>query len=596
MPIYHAPLEDVRFILNDLLEIGKYSNLKSFAEVTSDIVDAILVEGGRLAEEVLQPLNTVGDQQGCTRHADGTVSPPKGFKEAYQTYVDGGWGGLTARVEHGGQGMPQVLSTPLLEIASAANMAFGMYPGLTRGAYEALNAHGSDELKARFLPKMASGEWSGTMNLTEPHCGTDLGLMRAKAVPQSDGSYLITGTKVFISAGEHDMSDNIIHLVLARMEGAPDGIKGVSLFVVPRHFVDEQGNVCERNMVECGALEEKMGIHGNSTCVMNFDGSVGYLVGEEDKGMRAMFTMMNEARLGVGLQGLSQSEASYQNAVEYAKERVQGRSLTGVKNPDGPADPILVHPDVRRMLMDQKSFNEAARAFLYWTALHGDMSHGSPNDAERERGSDYMALLTPVLKGYLTDKGFQHCVNAQQVYGGHGYIRENGMDQFVRDARIAMIYEGTNGIQALDLVGRKMASDGGRGISDFLAELLEFCEENQGDENLDPFLDATKQVRGQLEEATNWFMENALSNFDHAGAGSTDYLHLFGITVLTYMWARMAKIALGKLKEDPQNQFFDAKVKTGRYYIERQTPDAAAHLARIKSGADPVMALQPEQF
>ncbi len=597
MPIYQAPLNDMRFLLHDVLQIEKYDNLPGFSDAPRDIINAILEEGAKFAQEVLQPLNQVGDKEGCTRHDDGTVSPPTGFKEAYGLLVESGWPGLTSDPNFGGQGLPRVLGNAFSEMTSSANMAFGMYPGLSHGAYAAIQNHGTDEQKDFYLPKLVSGEWTGTMNLTEPHCGTDLGLMRTKAVPQADGSYKITGTKIFISAGEHDMAENIIHLVLARIEGAPEGISGVSLFIVPRNHIDADGTIGARNNVSCGAIEEKMGIHGNVTSVLNYEGSVGYLIGEENKGMRAMFTMMNEARLGVGLQGLSQSEVAYQNAVAYANDRLQGRSLTGPKNADGPADPIIVHPDVRRMLMDHKSFNEAARAFVYWTALWGDIEERSQDESECEKGSDYMALLTPVIKGYLTDKGFDHCVNAQQVYGGHGYIAEWGMDQFVRDARIAMIYEGANGVQALDLVGRKLAMKGMRPITTYMAELRTFVEDRAEIVEMAPFVKAVDTACDCLEEATNWFMNNALENLDHAGAGSMDYLHLFGIAALTHMWALMAETAHAKLGQgDGDTSFYDAKIKTGIYFVERVLPDIHAHLAKMKTGADPVMALTAEQF
>ncbi|HEX7775182.1 MAG TPA: acyl-CoA dehydrogenase C-terminal domain-containing protein, partial [Parvibaculum sp.] len=465
----------------------------------------------------------------------------------------------------------------------------------SHGAYSALLHHGADDLKQKYLPKLVTGEWTGTMNLTEPQCGTDLGLIRTKAVPLKDGSYKITGTKIFISAGEHDLAENILHLVLARIEGDTPGIKGISLFIVPKYLVKDDGSLGARNGVSCGALEHKMGIHGNATAVLNYDEAVGWMVGEREKGMRAMFTMMNEARLGVGLQGLSQSEVAYQNAVAYAKDRLQGRSLTGAKAADKPADPIIVHPDIRRMLLNAKSFNEGARALLVWTALHGDLSHASEDAATRETGDDMMALLTPVVKGYLTDRGFANAVEAQQVFGGHGYIDEQGMGQFVRDARIAMIYEGANGVQALDLVGRKLAANGGRAVFAFLKLIDDFIAANK-DEKLGVYTAALLSARKDLEAGTVWFMENALQNPDNAGAGSTDYLHLFGITAIAYMWALMAKASLAKLGNGGDKAFYETKLKTARYFAERIVPETAAHLTRIRTGAAPLMAFAEDDF
>jgi alkylation response protein AidB-like acyl-CoA dehydrogenase len=595
MPSYKAPLQEYRFLLNDTFNVSQYAALPGFRDAPADIVDQILDEAGKLAEEVLQPLNVIGDKVGC-KLENGVVTTPPGFKEAYKTLVDGGWPSLVADPAFGGQGLPNALGVLFNEMVSSANMAFGMYPGLSHGAYSALLHHGSDELKQTYLPKLVTGEWTGTMNLTEPQCGTDLGLLRTKAMPQADGSYKITGTKIFISAGEHDLADNILHLVLARVEGAPAGIKGISLFLVPKFFVKDDGSLGARNGVSCGALEHKMGIHGNATCVLNYDEATGWLVGEREKGMRAMFTMMNEARLGVGLQGLSQSEVALQNAIAYAKDRLQGRSLTGPKSPDKPADPLLVHPDIRRMLLNAKSFNEGARALLVWTALHGDLSHASDDAGIRESGDDMMALLTPVVKGYFTDRGFANAVEAQQVYGGHGYIDEQGMGQFVRDARIAMIYEGANGVQALDLVGRKLAQNGGRGVFAFFKLIDDFIAENK-DEKLVPYTGALAAARKDLEAATMWFMENALQNPDNAGAGSTDYMHLFGVTAIAYMWALMAKAALVKLAEGKGDKsFYETKLKTARYYMDRVVPETATHLARVRVGAAPLMAFAENEF
>ncbi|OYW68995.1 MAG: acyl-CoA dehydrogenase, partial [Bosea sp. 12-68-7] len=548
MPVYKAPVEDTLFLLNDVFAIERYNNLPGFADATPDVIEAVLGEGAKLCEEVLQPLNLSGDHEGCTRHADGRVTTPKGFKAAHEAYAQGGWIGLAMDPDYGGQGLPYTLGAVMNEFASSANMAFAMYPGLTMGAIAALNVHGSDEQKRTYLPKMIEGVWSGTMNLTEPHCGTDLGLIKTKAVPNGDGSYAITGTKIFISAGEQDITENIIHLVLARIEGAPAGVKGISLFVVPRNAIAADGAVGENNHVSCGSIEHKMGIHGNATCVMNYDGAKGWLIGTENKGLNAMFVMMNEARLGVAIQGLAQSEVAYQNAVAYAKDRIQGRSLTGVKSPDKAADPIIVHPDVRRTLMSIKAFNEAARAFVLWNALKSDIAHRSDDEAERQAADDQLGLMTPVLKGVLTDVGFDNTVKAQQMFGGHGYIAEWGMEQFVRDARIAMIYEGANGVQAMDLVGRKLGRDGGRAIMAFFNEVGTFLKENGEDEALKPLLAPLAASLGHLQQATMWFMNNALAKPDNAGAGATDYMHLLGLVSLGYMWAKMAKVAQDKLK------------------------------------------------
>ncbi len=597
MPTYHAPVDDVLFLLNDVFRIDRYNNLPGFADASPDIVEAILGEAAKFCEHVLLPLNRAGDVEGCTRHPDGSVTTPKGFKEAYKQYVDGGWIGISAPTEFGGQGLPGTMTVVVNEFLAAANMAFTMYPGLTQGAIAAIIVHGSPEQKAIYLPPMIAGAWTGTMNLTEPHCGTDLGLLRTKAVPQGDGSYKIAGTKIFISAGEHDMAENIVHLVLARIEGAPAGTKGTSLFIVPKFLPGANGAVGARNAVTCGSIEEKMGIHGNSTCVLNYDGATGWLIGEENRGLQAMFIMMNEARLHVGVQGLAVSEAAYQNAAAYAKDRLQGRSISGVKVPDKAADPIIVHPDVRRTLMSIRAFNEAARALVLWTALKSDVAHRSGDNKERQAADDHMGLLTPVIKGVLTDQGFANTVMAQQVYGGHGYIAEHGMEQFVRDSRIAMIYEGANGIQALDLVGRKLGKDGGRAVMAFFNEVQGFIKEN-GDEAMKPYVAPLGEALGHLQQATMWFMQNALAKPDNAGAGSHDYMHLFGLTALGYMWAQMAKVAKDKLAAgaDGGAERLNAKLVTGRFFMERILPETAAQLKRIQSGAASMMELPAEAF
>jgi len=595
MPTYKAPVDDVMFLLNDVFHVERYANLPGFSDASPDIVGAVLGEAAKFCEDVLTPLNRVGDAEGCTRHADGTVTTPRGFKEAYRQIIEGGWVGISTPEEFGGQGLPMFMTQIVNEFLSSANLAFAMYSGLTQGAIAAIVVHGTDEQKAAYLPKMVAGEWTGTMNLTEPHCGTDLGLIRTKAVKQADGSYKISGTKIFISAGEHDLAENIVHLVLARIEGAPEGTRGISLFIVPKHLPDADGKPGARNALACGSLEEKMGIHGNATCVMNYDGATGWLIAEENRGLHAMFTMMNEARLAVGLQGLAISEVAYQNAAAYAKERLQGRSLDGAKFKDKPADPIIVHPDVRRTLMTVRSFNEAARALVVWTALASDLHHRSDDEKTRQAAEDHMGLLTPVIKGVLTDTGFANTVMAQQMFGGHGYIAEHGMEQFVRDARITMMYEGANGIQALDLVGRKLPKDGGRALQAFFAEVQGFIKEHGGNDGMKPFVEPTGKALGHLQQATMWFMQNALAKPDNAGAGSTDYMHLFGLCALGYMWCRMAAVAQERLKAGADERM-KTKLVTGRFFMERVLPESAAHLARIQAGAGSVMELPAEAF
>ena len=593
MPRYTPPVRDISFILQDVLDVAG-SNIPGYEDLDEEFVSAVLNESGKLCEEVLAPLNTIGDVQGCVLE-NGIVRTPHGFKDAFEEVNSGGWPGLDCDPEFGGQGVPFVLASAVTEMFSSSNMAFSMYQGLTHGAYSAIHAHGSEEQKKTYLPKMVSCEWTGTMNLTEPHCGTDLGLMRTKATPQTDGSYAIRGQKIFISAGEHDLAENIIHLVLAKIDGAPEGIKGVSLFIVPKYLVNEDGSLGQRNALSVGKIEEKMGIHGNATCVMNYDGATGYLVGEAHKGMRAMFTMMNEARLGVGIQGYAQAEVAYQNALDYAQDRLQGRCVVEAKNPNGPADPLIVHPDIRRSLMDQKSFVEGARAFTLWGAHLIDRHHRL-ND---QSANGLISLLTPVIKGFLTDKGFDMCIQAQQVYGGHGYIEEWGMSQFARDARIAMIYEGANGVQALDLVGRKLGQDGGKHVMAFFELLRNFASENKGthasfDQN---FLDPLKQAGKDLQAGAMYFMEAGMKNPNHALAGSYDFMHMFGHVCLGLMWARMAKASYDALARGADDAaFYETKIATGRYYMLRQLPATALHLKRIGSGADPVMALDAANF
>ncbi|WP_439119643.1 acyl-CoA dehydrogenase C-terminal domain-containing protein [Marivita sp.] len=593
MPSYTAPLKDMQFILHDVLNASE-QDIPGYEELDRDFTGAVIEEAGKLASEVLMPLNAVGDTEGCVLE-NGVVRTPTGFKEAFDQMRDGGWTALDCDPEYGGQGLPYIMQTAAQEPFVSANMAFQMYQGLTHGAYSAIYIHGSDAQKQTYLPKMTTCEWTGTMNLTEPHCGTDLGMMRTKAVPQDDGSYKVTGQKIFISAGDHDMAENIIHLVLAKIPGGPDGIKGVSLFIVPKFIVNEDGSLGDRNGVSVGKLEEKMGIHGNATCVMNYDDATGYLVGEMHKGMRAMFTMMNEARVGVGLQGYAQAEVAYQNAVAYANDRLQGRDVTGAKAPEKSADPIIVHPDIRRNLMDQKSFVEGARAFTYWGSYLIDRAH--KNDDKTADG--LISLLTPIIKGFQTDKGFEMAVNAQQVYGGHGYIEEWGMSQFARDARIAMIYEGANGIQALDLVGRKLAQDGGKHVMAFFDMIKTFASETKGqDEAFDrDFLDPLKAASKDLQAAAMYFMQNGMKNPNNALAGSYDFMHMFGHVCLGYMWARMGLAASKALKDGASDvAFYETKLATGRYYMARQLPATKMHLARIETGAEPVMALEAANF
>ena len=596
MPVYSPPIDDIRFIINEVLKADTLSELPDYEEFSAELGEQILEEGGKLCEEVFFPLNQSGDAEGC-KLEDGEVTTPKGFKEAYQTFAENGWCGLSCDPDYGGMGMPQLINTAMKEMICSANMSLGMYPGLSYGAYEALHKFGSDELKDLYIPKLVDGSWSGTMCLTEPHCGTDLGLIKTKADPQNDGSYKIEGTKIFISAGEHDMTENIIHLVLAKLPDAPEGVRGISLFIVPKFLLDASGAPGARNAASCGSLEHKMGIKANATCVMNFDGATGWLVGDKHKGLRAMFAMMNDARLGVAMQGLGIAEVAYQNALMYAKDRLQMRSLTGTKAPEKPADPIIVHPDVRRMLLISKAFTEGARALSYWTGMQADIALKHEDLKERERADDLVALMTPILKAYLTDMGSEVANLSVQVYGGHGYIWEWGVEQYVRDARIAQIYEGTNGIQALDLVGRKMPQHFGRLLRRFFHPVQEFINENQSNADLADIIFPFAKSFMKLQQSTAMVAQRGLANPDEAGAASSDYLRQFALVAMGYMWCRMVLTAQDKIKAgDGDQAFYDSKIKTAQFFMERMLPEADARFKMVMAGSASLMAVKESQF
>jgi alkylation response protein AidB-like acyl-CoA dehydrogenase len=595
MPVYKAPLDHIRFVLNDVLDAQQLSTLPGYGDATPDTVDQILQEGAKICEDVLFPLNQSGDEEGC-HFENGVVRTPQGFKEAYDTFAAGGWCGLSADPDFGGMGLPMTVNTAMQEMICAANMSFGMYPGLSQGAYEALHHFGTDEQKATYLPKLITGEWSGTMCLTEPHCGTDLGLIKTKAVPNDDGSFAIAGTKIFISAGEHDLAGNIIHLVLAKLPDAPEGVKGISLFVVPK-FLPKDGGAGARNGIACGSIEHKMGIKASSTCVMNLDGAQGWLVGEPHKGLRAMFTMMNAARLGVAMQGLGIAEVAWQNGLAYARERLQMRALDGAKAPEKPADPIIVHPDVRRMLLTCKAFTEGARALSYWIGMHLDISRRHPDADARQAADDLVALMTPVVKAYQTDMGFEVASLAMQIYGGHGYIREHGVEQYARDARIAMIYEGTNGIQALDLVGRKMGQGFGRLLRRFFHPLHGFIEEHQASPELAEFIFPLAKAFAKLQQATGLIAQKGLKDPNEAGAASSDYLRMFALVAMGYMWTRMVIAAQAKLAAGTGDRtFYESKLHTARFFMQRMLPEVDSRFKAVMAGKDSLMAMDASGF
>jgi alkylation response protein AidB-like acyl-CoA dehydrogenase len=593
---YVAPLRDMQFVLHEFLNVTEeFKNLPRYQEIDADIINQVLEEGAKFTQEVLFPLNHPGDREGCHYDAETkTVTTPKGFKQAYKQYVEAGWGALACDPDFGGQGLPVSLNNSFYEMLNSSNQAWSMYPGLSHGAYECLKEHGTDEQKAVYLPKLASGEWTGTMCLTEAHCGTDLGMLRSKAEPQADGSWLITGSKIFISAGEHDMAENIIHLVLARVPGAPEGSKGISLFLVPKFLPNADGNPGERNGIFCGAIEEKMGIHGNATCQMNLDGARGWLIGQANKGLNAMFVFMNAARLGVGMQSLGLTEVAYQNALAYAKDRIQMRSLSGPKAPDKPADPIIVHADVRRMLLTAKAYAEGARAFSSYVALQIDRELSHPDADVRKEAADEVALLTPIIKAFITDNGWIATSEAMQVFGGHGYISEWGMEQYVRDARINMIYEGTNTVQSLDLLGRKILMDNGAKLRKFGEKIKSFVEENGLDESLSEFITPLGELGDKVTKLTMEIGMKAFQNPDEVGAAAVPYLRVVGHLVYSYFFAQMAKIALAK--QDSGDDFYKAKLATARFYFARLYPETAMLIRQARSGASNLLSLDADLF
>ena len=595
MPIYRAPIRDLQFVFHELFYADRIlAALPGFDETSADLVDAILEEGAKLFEQEIQPLNQIGDSEGC-RFNHGVVTTPNGFREAYLAYTEGGWCSLSADPEYGGQGLPETISFMLEEMLTSANVSFSLYPGLTRGAINAISSHADDELKARYLPKMIEGIWSGTMCLTEAQAGTDLGLVRTKAEPRGDGSYSITGTKIFITGGEQNLTENIIHLVLARLPDAPPGVKGISLFLVPKRRLNENDEPAEPNGVSCGSIEHKMGIRGSSTCVMNFDQAQGFLVGPENRGLACMFTMMNAERLAIGIQGLGLGEVAYQNAAAYARERLQGRAATGIAAPDQNADPLLVHPDIRRMLLTTRSYNEGARALAVWTAINIDLSHRHPDSAKRAEAEDLVALVTPVIKAFFSDYGYETTTLCQQVLGGHGYIQEWGMEQFVRDARIAQIYEGANGIQALDLVRRKLFMHGGRLPARLFQLIADYLEQQQENSNLQPYLQQLGAALNLLQKLTGWLIAEGGSNPDQLGAAATDYLRLFALVTIAWMWVQMIALAQRRQGGD-EADFYRSKLQVGRFFMGRLLPQIHSLEMAIRSGSDLMMDMHEADF
>lgn len=596
MPEYKAPVRDIKFVMQELLQCDKHYQKLGYQDASLDMIDAIIAEAAKFTEQVISPLNQTGDQQGCTWN-NGVVTTPDGFKEAYQQYVAGGWPTLSQSEIYGGQGLPHSLNAFISEMMSAANHSFAMYPGLSHGALATIEAHGTDEQKQLFMPKLVEGNWTGTMCLTEPHCGTDLGMLRTKAELNEDGSYSLTGTKIFISAGEHDLSDNIIHIVIARVPGSPEGSKGISLFIVPKFNVNADSSIADRNGVNCGSIEHKMGINANATCVINFDGAKGYLIGEVNRGLHCMFTFMNAARLGVALEGTAAAEASFQGALTYAKDRLQMRSISGVKNPKGPADPIIVHPDVRRMLLTQKSIAEGGRAMVGYLSQLVDITHAGDNDEDIADAETKLALLTPIAKAFLSELGFECTSHGVQIFGGHGFIKEWGMEQLMRDTKISCLYEGTTGIQALDLLARKILGSQGEILKPFMKDVGVFCQQNANNELMASYISTLGNYIEQWQSITAKVGKKAMSNADEIGGASVDYLMFAGYVTLAYFWTQMASVAQSKLKEsDDDKAFYETKIQTANFYFQRILPRAQGHAACIDGGVDSMMAISSENF